>query len=51
MLDWKASRGLVDAVRDLSQAFETGQVPDPASARYRNVVLMSGDLSFWRRFA
>jgi len=48
LLDWKPSRGLVDAVRDLAAAFDAGEVPEPDSDRYRNVALMSGALDFWR---
>jgi nucleoside-diphosphate-sugar epimerase len=51
VLGWKPSRGIVDAVRDLAQAFASGRIPEPESARYRNVALMSGNLDFWRRFA
>ena len=50
-LDWKPSRGIVDAVRELADAFAAGKVPDPMSAKYRNVALMSDDLGFWRSLA
>ncbi len=49
ILDWKPARGIADAVRDLACAFANGAVPEPDSARYRNVALMAGDLDFWRR--
>ncbi|MEZ4334232.1 MAG: SDR family oxidoreductase [Myxococcota bacterium] len=51
VLGWKPSRGIVDAVRDLAEAFAAGRVPDPDSAQYRNVARMSANLDFWRRFA
>ena len=51
MLDWKPSRGIVDAVRDLAAAFEAGLIENPDRSEYRNVVLMSENLDFWKRFA
>ncbi|MCP4006206.1 MAG: NAD(P)-dependent oxidoreductase [bacterium] len=50
-LDWKPTRGIVDAVRDLAEAFAAGAIADPESSRYRNVALMSENLEFWKHFA